>query len=113
SLTHGPGGDPAPGFPLPAYSGQKLIKDLNFAYVVATGVSTYQHSTLADTGISAIGHWSTSTVAAAQGYVDNLSFQGIVVGYINVDNTRGDGFHECKWRRCVLPVWLIPGAVNA
>ncbi|MDV0855686.1 hypothetical protein, partial [Klebsiella quasipneumoniae] len=57
SLTHGPGGDPAPGFPLPAYSGQKLIKDLNFAYGVATGVSTYQLSTLADTGIAAIGHW--------------------------------------------------------
>ncbi|HHG2022010.1 TPA: hypothetical protein ACPUTE_005592, partial [Klebsiella pneumoniae] len=113
SLTHGPGGDPAPGFPLPAYSGQKLIKDLNFAYGVATGVSTYQLSTLADTGIAAIGHWGTSTVAAAQGYFDNLSFQGFGVGYINGDNTWGYGFHECKWRQCWLPVWLIPGADNS
>lgn len=113
SLTHGPGGDPAPGFPLPAYSGQKLIKDLNFAYGVATGVSTYQLSTLADTGIAAIGHWGTSTVAAAQGYFENLSFQGFGVGYINGDNTWGYGFHECKWRQCWLPVWLIPGADNS
>ncbi|MFM8090691.1 hypothetical protein PU660_08785 [Klebsiella pneumoniae] len=113
SLTHGPGGDPAPGFPLPAYSGKKLIKDLNFAYGVATGVSTYQLSTLADTGIAAIGHWGTSTVAAAQGYFDNLSFQGFGVGYINGDNTWGYGFHECKWRQCWLPVWLIPGADNS
>ena len=91
SLTHGPGGDPAPGFPF----------------------STYQLSTLADTGIAAIGHWGTSTVAAAQGYFDNLSFQGFGVGYINGDNTWGYGFHECKWRQCWLPVWLIPGADNS
>lgn len=113
NLTHGAGGTPSPGFPNPAYSGQEFIKDLNIAYGVATGVSTYQLSAMADNGVAAICHWGTSTVAAAQGFMTNVSFQNFGVGYINGNNVWGVDFHECKWSGCWIPMWLINGADNA
>ncbi|GHK13948.1 hypothetical protein [Klebsiella pneumoniae] len=113
NLTHGAGGTPSPGFPNPAYSGQEFIKDLNLAYGIATGVSTYQLTTMADNGVAAICHWGTSTVAAAQGFMTNVSFQNFGVGYINGNNVWGVDFYECKWSGCWIPMWLINGADNA
>ncbi len=113
NLTHGAGGNPSPGFPNPAYSGQEFIKDLNLAYGIATGVSTYQLTAMADNGVAAICHWGTSTVAAAQGFMTNVSFQNFGVGYINGNNVWGVDFYECKWSGCWIPMWLINGADNA
>ena len=113
NLTHGAGGTPSPGFPNPAYSGQEFIKDLNLAYGIATGVSTYQLTVMADNGVAAICHWGTSTVAAAQGFMTNVSFQNFGVGYINGNNVWGVDFYECKWSGCWIPMWLINGADNA
>jgi hypothetical protein len=110
NLTHGSGG---PGHPNPAYFGQCLIKDWDIILGTPSGGDSYTIAPLSDNGLVAICHWGTSTVAAAQGYFENLTFHGYGVGYINGNNTWGYDFYECKWVGCWIPVWLINGADNS
>ncbi|EMR2275932.1 hypothetical protein WJD43_002132 [Klebsiella pneumoniae] len=107
NLTHGSDG----GVSNPAYSDQELIKDWNM--VLGASGDNVDHITMSDNGIIAICHWGTSTVAAAQFSLRNVSAQGFGVGYINGDNTWGGNFYECKWVGCWIALWLIAGADNS
>ncbi|QOE32405.1 tail fiber protein [Klebsiella phage Muenster] len=106
NITHGSDG----GVSNPAYSDQEIIKDWNL--VLGNVGDDFNPINKTDNGIVAFCHWGTSTVAAAQFSIKNVSVQGFGVGYINGDNTWGGNFYECKFVGCWIPLWLINGADN-